>query len=38
MMENATDALHVTEVVNAADEADLSKKVAKLVPLICIKG
>jgi tRNA-splicing ligase RtcB len=28
----------VAEVVNAADEADLARKVAKLVPLICIKG
>jgi tRNA-splicing ligase RtcB len=28
----------VTEVVDAADEADLAKKVAKLVPLICVKG
>jgi len=28
----------VTEVVNAADEAGLSRKVAKLMPLVCIKG
>jgi len=28
----------VTEVVNAADEAGLSRKVAKLIPLVCIKG
>jgi tRNA-splicing ligase RtcB len=28
----------VTEVVNAADEADLARKVAKVVPLICVKG
>lgn len=28
----------VTEVVNAADEAGLSRKVAKLLPLVCIKG
>ena len=28
----------VTEVVDAADEADLAKKVAKLEPMICIKG
>ena len=28
----------VTAVVNAADEAGLSKKVAKLEPMICIKG
>jgi tRNA-splicing ligase RtcB len=28
----------VTEVVNAADEADLARKVARLVPVICIKG
>ncbi|HET6669662.1 MAG TPA: RtcB family protein [Pyrinomonadaceae bacterium] len=28
----------VTEVVDAADEAGLSKKVAKLEPIICIKG
>jgi tRNA-splicing ligase RtcB len=28
----------VTEVVDAADEADLARKVAKLVPLICVKG
>jgi len=25
-------------VVTAADEADLARKVAKLVPLICVKG
>jgi tRNA-splicing ligase RtcB len=28
----------VTEVVDAADQAGLSKKVAKLEPMICIKG
>jgi tRNA-splicing ligase RtcB len=28
----------VTEVVNAADEAELARKVAKVVPLICVKG
>jgi tRNA-splicing ligase RtcB len=28
----------VTEVVNAADEANLARKVAKLLPLICVKG
>jgi tRNA-splicing ligase RtcB len=28
----------VTEVVNAADEADLARKVARLVPVLCIKG
>jgi tRNA-splicing ligase RtcB len=28
----------VTDVVNAADEADLARKVAKVLPLICIKG
>jgi tRNA-splicing ligase RtcB len=28
----------VSEVVDAADEADLARKVAKLVPLICVKG
>jgi tRNA-splicing ligase RtcB len=28
----------VTAVVNAADEAGLSKKVAKLEPMICVKG
>lgn len=28
----------VSEVVDAADEAGLSRKVAKLVPMICVKG
>jgi len=28
----------VTVVVDAADQAKLAKKVAKLVPLICVKG
>lgn len=28
----------VTEVVNAADRAGLSKKVAKLAPMVCVKG
>jgi tRNA-splicing ligase RtcB len=28
----------VAEVVDAADEAELAKKVAKLVPVICVKG
>jgi tRNA-splicing ligase RtcB len=28
----------VTEVVNAADDANLARKVAKLLPLICVKG
>ncbi len=28
----------VSEVVQAADEADLARKVARLVPLICVKG
>ncbi len=28
----------VTEVVNAADEVDLARRAAKLLPLICIKG
>jgi tRNA-splicing ligase RtcB (3'-phosphate/5'-hydroxy nucleic acid ligase) len=28
----------VEEVVDAADEADLARKVAKVVPLICVKG
>jgi tRNA-splicing ligase RtcB len=28
----------VTEVVDAADDAGLARKVAKLVPLICVKG
>jgi tRNA-splicing ligase RtcB len=28
----------VTEVVDAADEAGLARKVAKLVPLVCVKG
>jgi tRNA-splicing ligase RtcB len=28
----------VAEVVNAADEADLARRVAKLVPLVCVKG
>lgn len=28
----------VSEVVNAADEAGLAKKVARLEPLVCIKG
>ncbi len=29
---------NVTEVVDSADKANLSRKVAKLVPLICVKG
>jgi tRNA-splicing ligase RtcB len=29
---------NVTEVVDAADQAGLSRKVAKLAPLICVKG
>ena len=29
---------NVTAVVDAADEAGLSKKVAKLEPMICVKG
>jgi tRNA-splicing ligase RtcB len=28
----------VNEVVNCADHAKLSKKIAKLVPMICVKG
>jgi len=28
----------VTEVVNAADRAGLARKVARLEPLVCIKG
>jgi tRNA-splicing ligase RtcB (3'-phosphate/5'-hydroxy nucleic acid ligase) len=37
--EEAPDAYkNVSAVVEAADAAGLSKKVAKLVPLVCIKG
>jgi len=28
----------VTEVVDAAEQAGLAKKVARLVPIVCIKG
>jgi tRNA-splicing ligase RtcB len=37
--EEAPDAYkNVSAVVDAADKAGLSKKVAKLVPLVCVKG
>jgi tRNA-splicing ligase RtcB len=29
---------NVTEVVDAADQAGLSRRVAKLTPMICVKG